>query len=102
MQTSVAAREPDNLVLTATGDAHIESVTYVVDGRSVTASSPRLPWRVTLKVPADGARHTYSVTMDTTSGMVDMLAIVNGAVQSKSSGGGTGESTTQLSGDFVG
>ena len=98
----MATRQPDSLVLTATGDARIESITYVVDGHSVTVSKATLPWRVTLSIPADGAKHNYSATINTASGDIQVFAIVNGAVQSKSTGGGTGEGNTQLAGDFVG
>src|SRR5205823_3153414 len=100
--TSVAVRQPNSLVLTATGDAGIKSITYVVDGHTVTVSSVHLPWRVTLNVPANGAKHTYSATIVTASGDVKLLAIVNGAVQSTSSGGGTGSGTVDVVGDFVG
>jgi hypothetical protein len=98
----VATRQPHLLVFTATGDAGVDSVTYIVDGHTVTDRSVHLPWRVTLDLPADGALHNYSVTIRTRSGDVRILAILDGKVQSQSDGGGTGTGTAQLSGDLAG
>lgn len=100
--TVAVTRQPHLLVFTATGDAAVDSVTYVVDGHSTSDSSVALPWRVTLDLPADGAMHNYAVTMHTRHGDVRILAILDGAVQSSSTGGGTGTGTAQLSGDIAG
>jgi hypothetical protein len=96
-----AKRQPHILVFTATGDAAVDSVTYVLDGRPVTASSASLPWRVSVPLPADGAMHNYAVTMNVRHGSVRMLAILDGATQSSSNwSGDTG--TAQLAGDIAG
>lgn len=100
--SAVSTRQPHILVFTATGDGAVDSVTYVVDGHSVTASSVGLPWRVSLTFPADGAMHNYSVLMNLHQGTVQILAILDGAVTSSSNGGGTGTSTAQLSGSIAG
>lgn len=95
-------RQPHILVFTATGDAAVDSVTYVVDGHSTTDTSVRLPWRVSLDLPADGAMHNYSATIKTRAGDVHILCILDGKVQTRSDGGGTGTGTAQLSGGFAG
>jgi hypothetical protein len=96
------ARQPHILVFTATGTAALDSVTYVVDGRSVTAPGAALPWRVSVDVPADGAMHNYSVTVLSHHGSVDILAILDGTVTGSSAGSSSGTGTVQLSGSLAG
>jgi len=99
---TTATRQPHILVFSATGDATVQSLNYMLDGRTITVSPATLPWRVSLSVPWDGARHTYSVTMNTASGDVQLLAILDGSVLTQTGGGGTGSGTEDLSGDFAG
>jgi hypothetical protein len=94
-------RQPHILVFTATGNASVDSVTYVVDGHTVTDQPVTLPWRVSIPVPADGAMHNYEVTVQTHSGTMQILAILDGTVMSSTNGGG-GVSTAQLSGSVAG
>ncbi|MFL6073600.1 MAG: hypothetical protein ACJ73S_09415 [Mycobacteriales bacterium] len=99
--TAAAQRQPHILVFTATGDAAVDSVTYVVDGKSVTASPASLPWRVSLPLPADGAMHNYEVTINVHHGSVQILAILDGTTRSSSNwSGDTGQA--QLSGGIAG
>jgi hypothetical protein len=100
--SAVSTRQPHILVFTATGDAAVDSVTYVVDGHSVTDSSVGLPWRASLTFPADGAMHNYAVLVNLHQGTVQILAILDGTVTGSSSGGGTGTTTAQLSGSIAG
>jgi hypothetical protein len=98
----VHTRQPHILVFTATGTATLDSVTYVVDGRSATVPGAALPWRVSVDVPADGAMHNYSVTVLSHHGSVDILAIQDGTVTGSSTGDSSGSGTVQLGGSLAG
>ena len=71
----------------------VSSVTYVLDGGRTTERSVSLPWRKVVDVPADGKRHSWSLTMKHRSGRVELVAIFDGAVTGQTRGqvsGGTG------------
>jgi hypothetical protein len=95
-------RQPHILVFTATGTATLDSVTYVVDGHTVTNRSAKLPWRVSLSLPADGAMHNYDVSVLSHHGSVNILAILDGSVTGNSSGSSSGTGTAQLNGSIAG
>lgn len=95
-------RQPHILVFTATGTATLDSVTYVVDGHTVTDRSAKLPWRVSLNLPADGAMHNYDVSVLSHHGSVNILAILDGSVTSSSTGSSSGSGTAQLNGSLAG
>jgi hypothetical protein len=101
--TSTApARQPHTLVLTAAGDARIDSFTYVLDGRATDGRSVRLPWRQSVDVPADGRRHEWSLTVKYRQGDVSLVGIFNGQVLTTSEGSSSGTGTTNISGSVLG
>src|SRR5205807_2112789 len=95
-------RQPHILVLTATGDAKVDSISYVVDGKQTDVGATALPWRAPLTIPMDGGRHEWSLTLHTHAGSVQALGIFDGAVSAQSAGGGTGSGTISVSGDVSG
>lgn len=100
--TTEPARQPHKLVLTATGKASIQSFTYTLDGKATKGGAARLPWRVSVDVPADGKRHEWSVTITYRKGNVDLMATFNGKVLTTAKGNSTGEGTGGISGSVLG
>ncbi|MFC6016254.1 hypothetical protein ACFP2T_08595 [Plantactinospora solaniradicis] len=101
--TSTApARQPHILVLTATGDARIDSFTYVLDGKATDGRSARLPWRQSVDVPADGRRHEWSLTVKFRQGDVSLVGMFNGRVQTTSQGSSSGTGTANIGGSVLG
>ncbi|MBE1491442.1 hypothetical protein [Plantactinospora soyae] len=101
--TSTApARQPHTLVLTATGDARIDSFTYVLDGQATEGRSVRLPWRQSVDVPADGRRHEWSLLVKYRQGDVSLVGIFNGQVLTTSRGSSSGSGTANISGSVLG
>jgi hypothetical protein len=97
-----AKRPPHILVFSVTGtSAAITSVTYGYDGHDTTGPAAALPWRATVNIPNDGARHTYEFTINTSgNGNVQAEGLLDGSVIGSSSG--TGGTTISLNGDFAG
>ncbi|GAA3758633.1 hypothetical protein GCM10022225_50050 [Plantactinospora mayteni] len=93
-------RQPHSLVLTATGDARIDSFSYVLDGRATHGESVRLPWRQAVEVPADGERHEWSLTVKYQDGEVELVAVLNG--QRLTTGRGSGSGTVSVNGSVEG
>ena len=94
---------PHTLVFKATGTAAVTSVVYELDGAKTTEKSVKLPYRKAVQIPADGKRHTWSLTMKQGSGRVDLTATVDGVTAGRSSGqadGGTG--TVSVDGELRG
>ncbi|GLI00776.1 hypothetical protein [Phytohabitans aurantiacus] len=100
--TTEPARQPHTLVLTATGKATIVSFTYTLDGKATEGGSAKLPWRVSVDVPADGKRHEWSLRITYRKGNVDLMAMFNGKVQTSSRGASSGEGTGGISGSVLG
>jgi hypothetical protein len=99
---STPARQPHILVFTATGTATVRSLTYVLDGKSTTVRSARLPWRLSVDVPVDGLRHEWSLTVVHGKGRVEALGIFNGQVTGRSVGSGSGTGTVSVGGSVLG
>lgn len=100
--TTAPARQPHKLVLTATGKASIQSFTYTLDGVATDGGPARLPWRVSIDVPADGKRHEWSLTITYQKGNIDMMAMLNGRVLTTSQGSSSGNGTGAVSGSVLG
>jgi hypothetical protein len=96
------ARDPHTLVLTATGDASVKSFTYVLDDETTKVDAVKLPWRISVDVPADGLRHQWRVAVTHGSGTLEVRAIFNGNVVGTARGGGTGTGTVSTSGSVLG
>ncbi|NUS71828.1 MAG: hypothetical protein HOQ05_00315 [Corynebacteriales bacterium] len=90
--------EPHALVLTATGDAPINSLNYTFDGKTVQDTSAVLPWEVSVDVPADDKRHEWELIVQHGSGNVQLVATLDGNFLTQSQGGGTGDGTVRVSG----
>jgi hypothetical protein len=97
-----AAREPHILVLTATGNARVTSFTYLLDGKSTKVDGVKLPWRMSVDVPADGLRHEWRVVVEHGAGNMEVRAIFNGNVVGTARGGGSGTGTVSTSGWVLG
>lgn len=78
------------------GDTHLASIKYSVNGKTTTVDHPKLPWNLTLKlqVPYEWTLALTSVDSGTRS--VDVYD--NGALVS--SGGGGGKGTSNFSGSY--
>lgn len=100
--TTEPARQPHKLVLTATGKASIQSFTYTLDGKATEGGAAKLPWRVSVDVPADGKRHEWSLTVTYRKGNIDLMGMFNGKVQTTSRGASSGEGTGGISGSVLG
>ncbi|MEH1124360.1 hypothetical protein [Micromonospora sp. CPCC 206061] len=100
--TTEPARQPHKLVLTATGKATIQSFTYTLDGKATEGGAAKLPWRVSVDVPADGKRHEWSLKITYRKGNIDLMGMFNGKVQTTSRGMSSGEGTGGISGSVLG
>lgn len=97
---TAADRQAHTLVLTATGSARVDSLSYLFDGRADGQGTAVLPWRKSVNVPADGRQHEWSLTVRYSGGSIEVLAAVDGAGQARAIGGGTG--TVYISGSVRG
>jgi hypothetical protein len=96
------ARQPHTLVLAATGTAKINTLSYVIDGRTAQVKSVTLPWRKPVDVPADGRRHEWSLSVQHGSGHVDLVAIFDGTVVARGTGSTTGTGSANVGGSVLG
>lgn len=83
------------LVLKATGDATVQTLTYELDGQKKTETNVKLPWQTSLDIPPDGIKHTYSVKTKTTTGSLQIVATVDGSVWQSTSGSGGGDNSLE-------
>lgn len=102
--SATTLREPHILVLSATGTATIESLTYTLDREQVTLRSVRPPWRETLTVQPDGAWHDWNLSVRHGAGNLRLVATFDGKVVAVGEGAvsGTGTGSANLSGRFRG
>ncbi|MEU6207356.1 hypothetical protein ABZ814_27645 [Micromonospora musae] len=96
------SRQPHTLQLIATGDAKIDSFSYVIDGESTEGQSVRLPWRQSVQVPADGKPHEWSLTVRFRDGDVQLAATGDGSPLTMSAAGGSGSGTVSINGSLHG
>lgn len=97
-----AARQPHILVVTATGTARVTSLTYALDGKPTKVNTVKLPWRMSIDVPSDGLRHTWSVELTHGKGDVDVRAIFNGKVVGTARGSTSGTGSASTGGSVLG
>jgi len=99
---TVAARHAHTLVLTATGTATVDAVTFVFDGETTQERSVVLPWSRSLDVPADGRPYEWRLTVEHGSGEVRLVATLDDRVLAQSAAGGDGKGTVSISGSVAG
>ncbi|MGH3376911.1 MAG: hypothetical protein ACRDP6_19455 [Actinoallomurus sp.] len=58
---SSSAAKPHTVVFSVTGQGHVASITYVIDGEKATERSVTLPWRKTVHVPPRVGGHTWDL-----------------------------------------
>ncbi|WP_158553909.1 hypothetical protein [Micromonospora deserti] len=100
--STAPARQPHRLVLTATGTARVDTLSFVLDGQATDGRSVRLPWRRSVDVPADGKPHEWSLTVTYRKGDVDLVAIFNDRVVARGSGSSSGTGTANVGGSVRG
>lgn len=101
--TTLPDRQPHTLVLNATGTgaASITALKYTLDGRTVQEGPVTMPWRRSLRVPADGLPHSYRLEVEYSGsggGKIDLVAIYDGEVSARGGGVASGTPGTQVSG----
>lgn len=80
-----AAAKPHTVVFSVTGQGHVASITYVIDGEKATERSVTLPWRKTVHVPPRVGGHTWDLETHHARGTSTAVVYVDGG----SFGGGS-------------
>lgn len=96
------AGDPVILLLTATGTARVQSLTYEVGDEKGTETSAKLPWRKTFTLYAGDEPQNWKLVINHSDGDVRAIARINGRVVTQGAGGGTGTGTVTLSGRISG
>ncbi|MGI5214681.1 hypothetical protein [Plantactinospora sp. CA-290183] len=91
-----SAGEPHTLVLSATGTAALENVTYTVGGETVEEKTATLPWEKTFQIRSG----KWDLVIRHRAGDVQAIATVDGKLLTQGAGGGTGTGQVQLSGSI--
>jgi hypothetical protein len=89
-----APREPHTLVLSVTGTATLENVTYLVNGRTVEEKTATLPWEKTFQIRSG----KWNLMIRHGDGDIEAFATVDGKLVTQGAGGGTGTGQVQVSG----
>jgi len=79
------AGKPHTVVFSVTGQGHVASITYVIDGEKTTERSVTLPWRKTVHVPPRAGGHTWNLETHHARGTSTAVVYVDGG----SFGGGS-------------
>lgn len=93
-----APREAHTVVLSATGTATLESVSYEINGETVEEKAATLPWEKTFQIESG----SWKLMIRHTDGEVRAIATVDGQLFTQSAGGGDGVGQLQLSGSIDG
>ena len=72
-----------------TGDARLRTLTYIIDGKTTKLTSVGLPWKKTVRLPADG-KHTWRLSTKQDGGMAQIVVTVDGRPLTNSSCQGDG------------
>ncbi|RZS41111.1 hypothetical protein EV193_103429 [Herbihabitans rhizosphaerae] len=96
------AEPPHTVVIEATGNAAVESITSDVNGQVTEEKAVVLPWRKVLTLPSGKGKQTWRIVAKTAKGNLTMVATVDGRPLTRSSGGGTGTGTISSSGSVGG
>ena len=84
-----AASHSHTVVFSVTGEGHVASITYVIDGEKTTERSVTLPWRKTVRVPPRAGGHTWDLKTHHGSGTSTTVVYVDGGAFGGSSCSGT-------------
>ncbi|WP_326560742.1 hypothetical protein [Micromonospora sp. NBC_01796] len=94
--TSAPSREAHTLVLSMTGTARLENVSYEVNGEAVEEKAAKLPWEKTFRIESG----SWKLVVRHGSGDVRAVATVDGKLFTQGAGGGDGTGQLQLSGSI--
>lgn len=84
-----AAPKPHTVVFSVTGQGHVASITYVIDGKKTTERSVELPWRKTVHVPPRVGGHTWDLKTHDARGTSTTVVYVDGNAYGGGSCSGT-------------
>ncbi|MGW4461238.1 hypothetical protein [Micromonospora sp. NPDC004704] len=89
-------RAAHTLVLSMTGTAKLENVSYEVNGEAVEEKAATLPWEKTFRIESG----SWKLVVRHGSGDVRAVATVDGKLFTQGAGGGDGTGQLQLSGSI--